>query len=135
MTDLTTRVRTALGGKPEANAFPWEMLIRLYSADRESFYQLAVGGPGGTTESELESLADFARRIRKAVRASYRSVIPGLPFLRSTRFSFYKASRRCRCGSTGSVTVRPRSHGTSNITTRLPGSITRAWKITRITGS
>jgi hypothetical protein len=73
MTDLSTRVRTALGNEWEASRSPWEGLIRLYESDAEVFYLLAREGLE-QADSLVEPLASLVQRIRTAIRASYRLV-------------------------------------------------------------
>jgi len=74
MTDLLTRVREALGGEWQTGLSPWEGLIRLYEANREAFYLLALAGE--QADPEIERLGLLARRVRKAVRSSYRLTPP-----------------------------------------------------------
>jgi hypothetical protein len=70
MTDLEMRVRRGLGGDWNAGLSPWEGLMRLYESDAESFYLLACDGVRDGDEV-IRPLADFAQRIRAAVRSTY----------------------------------------------------------------
>ena len=84
MKDLVTRVRTALGDEWDSSQSPWAGLIRLYESDEEGFYILACDGVAVPTDPipapvgirEVLPLADLARRLRKAVRTSYRLLPP-----------------------------------------------------------
>lgn len=71
MTDLGTRVRRGLGSEWDSTRSPWEGLMRLYEADREAFYLLACDGLSSGDEV-TRPLADLARRVRSAVRCTYR---------------------------------------------------------------
>jgi len=74
MTDLLTRVRKALGDQWQTSRSPWDGLIRLYEADREAFYLLACDGV--QSDTEIERLGLLARRVKKAVRSSFRLAVP-----------------------------------------------------------
>lgn len=85
MTDLTTRVRTALGGGWDADRSPWEGLVRLFEADADAFYLLACdglepaqakGASDGSDDPALAPLSNLARRVRKAVHGSYHLTPP-----------------------------------------------------------
>jgi hypothetical protein len=76
MTDLNTRVRDALGGEWDASRSLWEGLFRLYRAEPELFYLLACDGPVDGLEATFRPLADFAPRVRRAVRTTYRLPSP-----------------------------------------------------------
>lgn len=86
MTDLITRVRTALGADRDATRSPWAGLIRLYENDPEAFYILACDGArlptdpmdalAGFRDEVVVPLAALAQRVRKAIRVSYRLTPP-----------------------------------------------------------
>jgi hypothetical protein len=71
MTDLETRVHIGLGSEWDSTRSPWEGLMRLYEADREAFYLLACDGVRDGDEV-TRPLAEFAQRVRAAVRSTYR---------------------------------------------------------------
>lgn len=70
MTDLDMRVRRGLGNDWNAALSPWEGLMRLYESDREAFYMLACDGVRDG-DAITRPLADLAKRVRAAVRATY----------------------------------------------------------------
>lgn len=74
MTDLEMRVRQALGDERDDTRSPWAGLIDLYETDREAFYLLALAGE--QANPAVERFGSLARRVRKAIRASYRLVPP-----------------------------------------------------------
>ncbi len=76
MTNLTTRVHTALGSDWDATRSPWEGLMRLFEVDADAFYLLACEELAEQGDSLVQPLNALAHRVRKAIRASYRLVPP-----------------------------------------------------------
>ncbi|NOT00666.1 MAG: hypothetical protein HOP29_08565 [Phycisphaerales bacterium] len=69
MTDLEGRVLAGL--KKGGSAHPLELLMSLFEADRDAFYQLATEKPAHSLGAHVRKLADLAHMVRRAVRESY----------------------------------------------------------------
>jgi hypothetical protein len=63
MTDLSTRVRTALGSDWNCDRSAWEGLMRLFEVDADAFYLLACEEPDGQGDSLVQQLNALAHRV------------------------------------------------------------------------